>query len=89
MDLKSLFNKGKKIVDERGGVDSLKEDAMEVADIAKSKGSLTDKAKEAASAIKDPGTNEPEAQERHPNRQATQERHADADRQESKERRRP
>ncbi len=50
MDLKSLFNKGKKIVDERGGVDSLKEDAMEVADIAKGKGSLTDKAKEAAAA---------------------------------------
>ena len=40
-------------------------------------------------AIKDPGTNEPEAQERHPNRQGTQARHADADRQESKERRRP
>ena len=89
MDLKSLFNKGKKIVDERGGVDSLKEDAMEVADIAKSKGSLTDKAKEAAAAVKEPGTNEPEAQERHPNRQGTQARHADADRQESKERRRP
>ena len=89
MDLESMFNKGKKIVDERGGVDSLKEDAMEVADIAKGKGSLTDKAKEAAAAIKDPGTNEPEAQERHPNRQGTQARHADADRQESKERRRP
>ena len=89
MDLKSLFNKGKKIVDERGGVDSLKEDAMEVADIAKSKGSLTDKAKEAAAAVKEPGTNEPEAQERHPNRQGTQARRADADRQESKERRRP
>ena len=35
MNLKSLFNKGKKIVDERGGVESLKEDAQEVADIAK------------------------------------------------------
>ena len=55
MDLKRLFNKGKKIVDDRGGVDSLKEDAGELADIAKGKGSLTDKAKGAAAAIKDPG----------------------------------
>jgi hypothetical protein len=92
MDLKNLFNKGKKMVDERGGVESLKEDATELADIAKGKGSLTDKAKEAAAAVKDPGTNnapEPAAQERHPNRQATNERRADADRQESKERRHP
>ncbi len=89
MDLKSLFNKGKKIVDERGGVESLKEDAQELAGIAKQKGSLADKAKEAAAAIQDPGTNGPAGQERHPNRQATQERRADADRQESKERRHP
>ncbi len=100
MDLKGLINKGKKIVDERGGVESLKEDAQEVAKIAKGKGSLSDKAKEAAAAIKDPGTNEPDrpgrqhpvepdAQERHPNRDATRERRADADRQESKERRHP
>lgn len=99
MDLKGLFNKGKKMVDDRGGVDSLKEDAQELADIAKGKGSLTDKAKEAAAAVKEPGTNEPEGQKahptepagqhRHPNRQATNERRADADRQESKERRHP
>lgn len=55
MDLKRLFNKGKQIVDKRGGVDSLKEDAAELKDIAKGKGSLTDKAKDAAAAIKDPG----------------------------------
>ena len=55
MDLKRLFNKGKQIVDKRGGVDSLKEDAAELKDIAKSKGSLSDKAKGAAAAIKDPG----------------------------------
>lgn len=55
MDLKSLFNKGKKIVDQRGGVDSLKEDATELKDIAQGKGSLSDKAKDAAAAIKDPG----------------------------------
>ena len=57
MDLKRLFNKGKKIVDDRGGVDSLKEDAQELAGIAKGKGSLTDKAKEAAAAVKEPGSN--------------------------------
>jgi hypothetical protein len=89
MDLKGMFNKGKKIVDERGGVESLKEDAQELAGIAKEKGSLSDKAKEAAAAVKEPGTNEPEAQERHPNRQATEDRRANADLQESKERRRP
>ena len=89
MDLKSLFNKGKKIVDERGGVESLKEDAQELAGIAKGKGSLTDKAKEAAEAVKEPGTNQPEGQERHPNRDATRARRDDADRQESKERRHP
>ena len=55
MNLKSLFNKGKKIVDERGGVDSLKEEANELKDIAKGKGSLSDKAKDAAAAIKEPG----------------------------------
>jgi hypothetical protein len=56
MDLKNLFNKGKKIVDERGGVESLKEDAEELKGIATSKGSLADKAKEAAAAVKDPGS---------------------------------
>jgi len=55
MNLKSLFNKGKQIVDKRGGVDSLKEDAAELKDIAKSEGSLSDKAKGAAAAIKEPG----------------------------------
>jgi hypothetical protein len=74
MDLKRLMNKGKKIVDERGGVESLKEDAQELGKIAKGKGSLADKAKEAAAAVKDPGTNEPAAQERHPNRHAEESR---------------
>lgn len=56
MDLKRLFNKGKRIVDDRGGAGSLKEDAEELQGIAKGKGSLTDKAKDAAAAaVKDPG----------------------------------
>ena len=99
MDFKKLIDKGKKMVDDRGGVDSLKEDAQELAGIAKGKGSLSDKAKKAAAAVKQPGSNEadaqkphptePAGQERHPNRQATNDRRADADRQESKERRHP
>ena len=55
MKLKSLFDKAKKTVDERGGVQSLKEDAEELKDVAKGKGSLVDKAKGAAAAITDPG----------------------------------
>jgi hypothetical protein len=55
MNLKSLFDKAKKTVDDRGGIDALKEDAEELKDVAKGKGSLTDKAKGAAAAIKDPG----------------------------------
>lgn len=55
MNFKNLFDKGKKIVDERGGVESLKQDAQELQGIAKGKGSVTDKAKAAAEALKDPG----------------------------------
>jgi hypothetical protein len=66
MDLKGLFNKGKKIVDQRGGVDSLKADADELKNIAKGKGSLADKAKDAAAAIKDPGARGEEKKVAHP-----------------------
>jgi hypothetical protein len=55
MDLRSLANKAKQIVDKRGGVGSLKEDAEELKDIAGGGGSVTDKAKAAAEAVKDPG----------------------------------
>jgi hypothetical protein len=55
MDLKRLADKAKDLVDKRGGTDSLKEDAGELKDIATGKGSLTDKAKAAAEAIKQPG----------------------------------
>jgi hypothetical protein len=53
--LRNLFGRAKRTVDDRGGVDSLKEDAEELRDIARGKGSTTDKAKEAAEALKDPG----------------------------------
>ena len=55
MDLNRLFRRAKKTVDDRGGTDSLKQDAEEVRDIMKGGGGLGDKAKEAAAALKDPG----------------------------------
>ena len=61
MDFKQLSNKAKELVEKRGGSDSLKEDAEELKDIAKGEGSVTDKAKAAVSAIKEPGADEPDA----------------------------
>ena len=54
-----LFNRfgkqAKQMIDKRGGVKSLEEDAKELKDVATGEGSVTDKAKEAIEAIKDPG----------------------------------
>ena len=55
MRLNDLVNKAKRVVDQRGGTDALKEDAQELKDIASSKGSAQDKAKRAAEALKEPG----------------------------------
>jgi hypothetical protein len=55
MDIGKLADEAKKVIDERGGMDALKEDAEELKDIATGEGSLTDKAKAAAEAIRDPG----------------------------------
>lgn len=55
MNLKNLTAQAKKLVDKRGGTDALKGDLNELKDIAKGQGSVKDKAKEAASALKDPG----------------------------------
>jgi hypothetical protein len=60
MDFKKLANKAKETIDKRGGVDSLKADAEELKKVAQGKGSLSDKAKAAAKAIKDPGERGPE-----------------------------
>jgi hypothetical protein len=59
MDLGKLVDEAKDLVEERGGVDSLKADAEELKDIATGDGSVVDKAKEAAEAIKDPGAEGP------------------------------
>lgn len=55
MRLGRLARKAKETVDKRGGSDSLKEDAAELREVAKGKGSLKDKAKAAGKAIKEPG----------------------------------
>ncbi len=55
MDFKKLTNRAKSIVDKRGGTDALKEDLNELKDIAKGEGTMKDKAKAAADALKDPG----------------------------------
>jgi len=55
MNLKKLADEAKHLIDKRGGMESVKEDAMELKNIAGEKGSLAEKAKEAAEAVKDPG----------------------------------
>ncbi len=56
VDFKKLGVKAKDLVEKRGGTDSIKEDAAELKEIATGKGSVSDKAKAAAAALKDPGT---------------------------------
>jgi hypothetical protein len=63
MDLKRLSQQAKRLIDKRGGSKSLKEDADELRDIARGEGSLSDKAKAAADALKEPGAKEPGAKE--------------------------
>jgi hypothetical protein len=55
VNFRRLADQAKKIVDKRGGTESLKEDAEELKDIATGKGSLKDKAKAAGEAVKEPG----------------------------------
>jgi hypothetical protein len=55
VNLRRLTDQAKKLVERRGGTDSVKEDADELKDVAKGEGSLKDKAKAAGEAIKDPG----------------------------------
>jgi hypothetical protein len=60
MDFKRLSQQAKRLIDKRGGTKALKEDADELRDIARREGSLSDKTKAAAGAIKDPGAAGPE-----------------------------
>lgn len=55
MKLNDLVNRAKRVVEKRGGTDSLKKDAEELKDIARGPGTAQEKAKRAADALKDPG----------------------------------
>jgi hypothetical protein len=71
VNLRRLTDQAKKLVERRGGTDSVKEDAEELKDIAKGEGSLKDKAKAAGEAVKEPGkageeTARPAEEERKP-----------------------
>ena len=59
MGLSDLVNKGKGAFQKRGGTEAAKADAQELKDIYAGKGSMTDKAKEAVEALKDPGAKGP------------------------------
>lgn len=63
MDFSRIKEKVKGIVEKRGGTDALKEDVSELKDVASGQGSATDKAKEAAEALKDPGAPGPGSDE--------------------------
>ena len=54
-NLSTLATKAKEVVEKRGGTDSLKQDAAQLRSIAKGPGSITDKAKAAAEALRRPG----------------------------------
>jgi hypothetical protein len=58
MNLGQLASKARDLVQRRGGTGSLKEDAEELRDIASGSGSMSDKARAAAGALKEPGAGE-------------------------------
>lgn len=58
MNLGQLTSKAKALIDKRGGTDSLKQDAEQLKSIASGSGSVGDKARAAAAAIKDPGADD-------------------------------
>lgn len=57
---KKLADSASNVVKKRGGTKSVMEDASELAEIAKRPGSMSDKAKAAGDALKEPGAHHPE-----------------------------
>jgi hypothetical protein len=55
MGVEGFEDKVKQEVEDRGGTDALKEDATEVKDDVTEEGSFSDKAKDVAEDVKDPG----------------------------------
>ena len=61
MNWKAMADKAKQTFQQRGGSEAAKGDAEELRDIARGQGSLADKAKEAAAAIREPGAHHPDS----------------------------
>ena len=61
VDFKKLSTQAKALAEKRGGTEGLKRDAAELSQIAKGKGTLSEKAKAAAAALKETGANDPAA----------------------------
>jgi len=59
VDFKRLSDRAKDLVEKRGGPDGLKQDAAQLREIAKGQGSMADKAKAAAAALKESGAEDP------------------------------
>jgi hypothetical protein len=55
MDFGKLTKQVQGLIKKRGGTDALKDDAMELKDVATSKEGWTDKAQDAVEAVQDPG----------------------------------
>lgn len=55
MDFNRLAQRAKQIIDQRGGPESAKQDADELRNIARGPGTLSDKAKRAGEALREPG----------------------------------
>ena len=61
MNWKAMADKAKQTFQQRGGSRAAKEDADELRDIAQGQGSIADKAKQAAAAIREPGAHHPDS----------------------------
>jgi hypothetical protein len=59
MKWQAMADKAKQVVQQRGGATAAKEDAQELRNIAQGQGSVADKAKQAAEAIREPGAPPP------------------------------
>jgi len=68
MDWKTMADKAKQVFQQRGGTKAAKEDAEELLRIAQERGSIADKAKDAAAAVREPGAHQdsPDAQSQAP-----------------------
>ena len=62
MDWKQMVDRAKQELDKRGGPQSAKEDAEELRDIAQGGGSMSDKLKRVAAALKEPGARKPSSE---------------------------